>query len=196
MLHKYNLIFSDELRFTDEEFFKFCQENRNLRIERNKKGEIIIMSPSGSFTSHLNFEILMVLGTWNKKSKRKGVVFDSSAGFTLSDDSVLYPDVSWIENSRWNQLTIEEKERFAPICPDFVVELMSPSDNLKEAKAKMLDWMQNGCQLAWLIHPEKEEVWIYRANGEVINVKGFDKKLSGEQILEGFELDLSILKEE
>jgi Uma2 family endonuclease len=192
-MNKYSLTFSDELRFTDEEFFKFCQENRNLRIERSKKGEIVIMSPSGSFTALINAKILAKLVFWSEQSEMKGVVFDSSAGFTLSDGSVFSPDVSWIENSRWNQLTIEEKEKFAPLCPDFVVELMSPSDNLKEAKGKMQDWMQNGCQLAWLIYPEKEEVWIYRSNGEVINVKGFDKKLSGEQILQGFELDLNIL---
>jgi Uma2 family endonuclease len=190
---KQTLTFSDELRFTDDEFFKFCQENRNLRIERNKKGEILIMSPSGSFTALINAKILAKLVFWSEQSIIKGVVFDSSAGFTLSDGSVLSPDVSWIENTRWNQLSSEEKEKFAPLCPDFVVELMSPSDNLKESKEKMQDWMQNGCQLAWLIHPEKEEVWIYRSNGEVINIKGFDKKLSGEQILQGFELDLNIL---
>ena len=182
---------SDDM--TDEEFFHFCTQNRNLRIERDANGQIYIMPPTGLDTGAFNSDINTDLSIWNRKNKT-GKVFDSSTGFTLPDRAVFSPDAAWISNEKISKLTKEQRNIFAPICPDFVIELKSKSDTIPELQNKMLKWIENGCKLAWLLIPEKEEAHIYRSNGNIEIVKGFNKKLSGENILPGFELDLSILK--
>lgn len=178
---------------TDEEFFNFCQQNPDLRMERDHNKQIYIMAPTGYYTGGLNSGIFGELYIWNRKSNM-GKVFDSSTGFTLPDKSVFSPDAAWVSNDKDIMLTQEQKKKFAPVCPDFIIELKSPSDTLKKLKTKMLKWIENGAQLAWLIDPESKKVFIYREDGSVAIVQGFTNKLSGENVLPGFELDLQILQ--
>ena len=128
------------LKMTEEQFFEFCQINGDLRIETNKVGELLIMSPVGSETGNREFNLCVQLGLWSEQDGT-GLAFSSSAGFTLSTGAKKSPDASWIKLERWMSLSQEEKEKFAPICPDFVVELMSPSDSLKTLQEKMEEYM-------------------------------------------------------
>lgn len=177
---------------SDKEFLNFCLRNELLRVERDENREIIIMAPTTSSTGITNASLISELIVWNKK-KNLGVCFDSAAGFTLPDRSVRSPDASWVAVEKWNQLTDLQKDSFAPICPDFVIELKSKSDNLKLLIAKMHKWIKNGCALAWLINPENKTALIFRKDGAVDEVHGFKNILSGEDVLPGFELDLSLL---
>ncbi|NET25069.1 Uma2 family endonuclease, partial [Okeania sp. SIO1I7] len=129
------------LQMTDEQFFEFCQINRDLRIETNKSGELLIMSPTDSETGNRDGRIIQQLMNWSD-GDGTGLAFSSSTGFTLSTGAKKSPDASWITLERWNSLSPEQKEQFAPICPDFVVELMSPSDSLKTLQAKMTEYME------------------------------------------------------
>ncbi|MEH1895096.1 MAG: Uma2 family endonuclease [Nostoc sp.] len=147
---------------TDEQFFDFCQVNRELRIERNQFGEISIMPPTGSETGNRNFNVAGQLYVWAEKDGT-GTCFDSSTGFKLSTGAERSPDASWIKLERWNALSPEKQQRFAPICPDFILELRSPSDNLKPLKEKMEEYMKEpGVQLGWLIDRKHRRVYIYR----------------------------------
>ena len=180
-------------RMTDDEFFHFCQQNRDLRIERTCNGEVILMSPTGSKTGMRNSEINFQLKAWNKQHQR-GIVFDSSTGFKLPSGAERSPDASWVSREKWEALSGEEQDKFAPVCPEFVIELKSPSDLLQTLQAKMEVWMRNGCQLAWLIHPELETVFIYRADGTRDELHGLGRRVSGEDVLPGFELELAALR--
>jgi Uma2 family endonuclease len=176
--------------WTDEQFFAFCQVNRDLRIERNQFGEISIMSPTGSETGSRNFSIAGQLYVWAEKDGT-GIGFDSSTGFKLSTGAERSPDISWISQTRWNQLSVEQQNRFAPICPDFVVELRSPSDNLKPLQEKMEEYMREpGVQLGWLIDRKNRRVYIYRP-GVVIECLDSPATVSGEPVLPGFILNMS-----
>lgn len=186
------LHFSEELRFTDDEFYEFCQQNNDLKFERTRNGDIIVMANTGGKTGIRNAEILVEIGLWNRQS-RFGQVFDSSTAFRLLDTSVKSPDVAVVAQARWEDLTAEEQEKFPPVCPDFVVEIKSASDRLKEAQTKMQEWMENGCRLAWLIDPQTQIVYIYQAGKEVSEVNGFTQMLSGEEVLPGFAFDLNLL---
>src|SRR5665213_1731410 len=179
---------------SEKEFFDFCQQNDVWRIERDENKQIIIMPPTTANTGVKNTKILGQLFNWNNK-QNLGICFDSSTGFTLPDGSVRSPDASWLIMERWNQLSDDEKDQFTHICPDFVIELKSKSDNLKSLTAKMNKWIKNGCQLAWLINPDNKTVFIYRNDGTDSKLTGFDSKLSDEKVLPGFELDLSILND-
>jgi Uma2 family endonuclease len=174
---------------SDDELFQLCISNKQLRIERSAKGEILIMAPAGSSSSMTNADIVYYLKAWNKK-QRLGRVFESSAGFTLPNGAMRSPDAAFILQERWEAVSAEDRKRFAPICPDFVVELMSHSDALKTAQDKMHEWMDNGCRLAWLINPKQQKVYIYRADGDVSVVETFEATLSGEDVLPEFTLDL------
>ncbi len=176
---------------TEEQFFKFCQENHLIKLERNVNGEIIIMAPTGSESALFNSNIATELGIWNKEHKL-GFTFDSNAGFTLPNNSVRSPDAAFIKKERWSRVAIEDRKKFAHICPDFVIELLSDSDSAKTLQDKMKEWMECGCMLAWMINPDKKETWIYRKNGEV-EVKSFNSPLSGEGVLPGFTLDLKTI---
>ncbi len=179
-----------ELQMTDEQFFEFCQINRDLRIERNKLGEISIMPPTGSETGNRNFNIALQLGIWAEQDST-GICFDSSTGFKLSTGAERSPDASWIKLDRWNTFTPQQQQRFAPICPDFVVELRSPSDNLKPLLEKMIEYMQEpGIQLGWLIDRKDHKVYIYRPGLEVECLDN-PALVSGEQVLPGFVLNMS-----
>ncbi|MEP7143151.1 MAG: Uma2 family endonuclease [Ferruginibacter sp.] len=178
---------------SDDDFFNFCRQNTDLRIERDHNKQIYIMAPTGFYTGKFNTDIITELNLWNRKS-RKGEVFDSSTGFTLPDGAVFSPDASWISSKKIKFLTEEEKNKFAPVCPNFVIELKSPSDRLKNLKSKMQKWIENGTQLAWLIDPEIKKVFIYREDGSKSVTQGFSNTLYGENVLPGFELDLKILQ--
>lgn len=178
---------------TDEEFFTFCVENSQLRIERNSNGEICIMSPTSTLGGKFNSEILRQLLNWNVQAG-KGEVFDSSTGFMLPDKSVFSPDASWMRKEIWNRLTLEEKDRFAPVCPEFVIEVRSKSDDINVLRSKMHNWIANGAGLGWLVDPYEQEVLIYRGDKSIALIKGFDQKILGEGLVDGFQLDLSLLK--
>lgn len=178
---------------TDEQFFEFCQMNRDIKIERNKNGKVLIMAPTGSFTGSFNYSFGFEFGIWNRKAKQ-GIIFDSSTGFTMPDGSVRSPDLSWISNEKWEAIDAEKRERFAPICPDFLVEIRSKNDSIKILKEKMLNYIEYGCRLGWLIDRCEQKVYIYRNDGSISIVKSFDEKLSGEDVLVGFELDLGLFK--
>lgn len=177
---------------SDDEFFSFCEQNKHIHIEREENHQIIFMPPEGIQTSAINAGIAARLFIWNSATQ-PGIVFGSSAGFYLPDSSMKSPDAAWMSKEKWESLNKEEQAKFAHICPDFVVELMSPSDNEKQARVKMEKWIQNGVQLGWLIDPKKKESFIYRADGTIEKVQGFKNILSGENVLPGFELDLTHL---
>ena len=179
-----------ELQMTDEQFFEFCQINRGLRIERNKLGEISIMPPTGSETGNRNFNIALQLGIWAEQDST-GICFDSSTGFKLSTGAERSPDASWIKLDRWNTLSPQQQQRFAPICPDFVVELRSSSDNLKPLQEKMVEYMQEpGIQLGWLIDRKHRKVYIYRPGLEVECLDN-PATVNGEGVMPGFVLNMS-----
>ncbi len=175
----------------DDEFFRFCQDNPDLKFERRKNGDIIVMGQTGSETGANNSEINADFVFWNRKVKF-GKVFDSSAGFRLPDTSVMSPDMSVIAKARWDALTPEQRKSFAPLCPDFVLELRSQSDRLKDCFEKMNDWMANGCKLAWLIDFDNRLTYVYRAGQDREEIPG-PVTLSGEDVLPGFTLDLGQL---
>jgi len=177
---------------SEEEFFHFCQEMSNFQVERESDGTIIIMEPTGSETSILNGEVITEVFNWNRAQK-SGKAFDSSGGFTLPNKAVRSPDVSWIELKRWLALPKEDRKRFAHISPDFVIEVRSETDQIDILKAKMLEYQENGVRLGWLIDPVAQEIWIYRVDGSIDHVPSFDVPLSGEDVLEGFELRLNEL---
>ena len=176
------------IKLTDDQFFQLCQENENIRLERTAKGELIIMSPAGGETSSSNAGLTAQIWIGNQQN-RLGKVFDSSGGFKLPNGADRSPDASWVKLERWNALTPEQQKKFPPICPDFVVELMSPSDSLKETQDKMKEYRDNGAVLGWLINRKSRQVEIYRPNQEV-EVLESPAAVSGEDVLPGFILNL------
>lgn len=179
---------------TREEFYAFCQANRDLRIERTAAGDVVIMPPAFSDTGNRNFNLAVQLGIWAELDGT-GLGFDSSAGFTLPNGATRFsygdasrtPDASWIKTERWNALTEEEKASFAPICPNFVIELRSASDTLSSLKTKMQEYMENGVSLGWLIDRKNRTVYVYRPNQEVQILEN-PEQLSGDPELPGFRL--------
>ena len=176
------------LELTDEQFFQLCQNNRDLRFERTANGELIIMSPTGSETGRRNSGLNFQLTAWNIQNNL-GVVFDSSSGLKLPDGSDISPDSAWVRRDRWDALTPEQKEKFAPICPDFVVELRSASDSLEKLRAKMKVYIKNGAKLGWLLDRKNRQVEISRDRD--VEIRYSPATLSGEDVLPGFVLDLS-----
>jgi Uma2 family endonuclease len=177
----------------DDEFFALCQRNPNFKLEKNPDGSVIIMPNTGGNTGKRNTEINTELNLYRRK-KQSGNVFDSSTAFIFPTGATRSPDAAWVSDKLWNTLTEAEQDKFPKISPEFVIELMSPSDKLREAKQKMLEYIENGVDLAWLINPSEEEVHIFRADGTISKVNGFDNVLSGEDILKGFEFDLKLLR--
>lgn len=188
MLTETIAIKAEALNFTDEEFFNFCSQNKELKFEMDSNKQIYIMSPTGAITGDFNSEINFQLRTWNKKTKL-GFVFDSSTGFVLPSGAMRSPDAAWITKEHWEALSVDDKKRFPHICPDFIIELLSESDSLKATKEKMIAWINNGARLAWLIDFENTTVSIYKPNREVIQ-QTFEQVVSGEDVLPGFELNL------
>jgi len=178
-----------ELKITDEQFLTLCQKHRDLKFERTKKGELIIMSPTGGITGDYNADLTYQLRSWTIQTKL-GKSFDSSTGFKLPNGANRSPDASWVSLERWNTLTLEQQEKFLPFCPDFVVELRSPSDVLSILQAKMKEYLENGARLGWLIDPKRKIVEISRPQQKVEILRS-PTILSGENVLPGFVLDLS-----
>ncbi len=174
---------------TEDEFFEFCQRNRDVRIERDAEGGILVMPPTGGATGNRNIEIAMQLQWWAKRDGT-GIAFDSSGGFRLPSQAVRAPDASWVLRWRYEQLTEREQERFLPLCPDFAIELKSPTDTLAALKRKMDEYIENGLQLGWLIDPKQKTVHIYRPHLPV-EVRDNPNTLSADPILPGFVLDLT-----
>ncbi len=175
--------------FTDEEFFLLCAGNPDLRIERNSNLEIVIMSPVTTKSSFSSGAIFGQLYAWNLIGGN-GYVFDSSTGFTLPDRSIFSPDASWVSKDKFDQLTEEEKDMFAPVCPEFIIEVKSKTDSISDLQNKMKNWIKNGAELAWLIDPRDQVSYLYSSNN-VEEIRGLNKKLMGEGKVKGFVLDLS-----
>ena len=176
-------------KLTDEKLLALSSENPDMRFERDKEGKLIIMPPTGGNTGNKNSDLLIQIGIWNRQ-QRLGKVFDSSTGFRLPNSAVRSPDVSWVSLSLWNSLTEQEKEKFPPIAPDFVLELMSKSDNLRDAQEKMAEYMSCGVKLGWLIIPTSKQVEIYRI-GQDKEVLNNPTSLSGENVMPNLIVDLS-----
>jgi Uma2 family endonuclease len=174
---------------TEDQFFEFCRLNRDLRIERTAQGELIIMPPAGFETGDQNAEITMQLRQWAKKDGT-GMTFDSSTGFTLPNGAVRAPDASWVKNERAHALTKKQRRKFAPICPDFVIELRSQTDRLKVVQEKMREYMENGARLGFLLDPGTKSVYVYRPGGRV-EVLENPKAVAADPVLPGFALDLT-----
>ena len=172
-----------------EEFYAFCQANRDLRIERTATGEVVIVPPAFSDTGNRNFNLTAYLWMWAEQDGT-GLGFDSSAGFTLPNGAILSPDASWIRAERWNALTDEEKASFAPIAPDFVIELRSASDTLSGLQDKMQEYIENGVSLGWLIDRKNHKVYVYRP-GQEVQVLENPKEISGDPELPGFDLPMA-----
>lgn len=177
------------INLTDDQFFEFCQINRDLRIERTATGELLIMPPPGSETGGRNFNLIGQLWVWVNQDGT-GIGFDSSTGFKLPNGAERSPDAAWAKLERWNALTPEQQKKFAPICPEFVVELRSASDNLEPLKTKMQEYIDNGALLGWLIDRKNRHLYIYRP-GVAVECLDHPATVSGELVLPGFVLDLS-----
>jgi Uma2 family endonuclease len=190
-MNTYTLNLDSVIELTDDQFYKLCRNNPDLKFERNAHGELIIMPPTGGETGRRNTNLIIDVGNWNRRTKL-GQVFDSSTCFKLPNGADRSPDVSWIRQDRWDALTLEQKEKFPPICPDFVIELMSPSDTLKTVQAKMQEYVDNGLQLGWLLNRKDRQVEIYRSDQTVESLRS-PMSLSGETILPGFVLDLGFI---
>lgn len=176
-------------KVTHEQFQQIAAVNRDLRLERTATGELIVMPPTGSETGNRNLDISGQLWLWNRQTKL-GVAFDSSSGFKLPNGADRSPDASWVKLERWQTLTPKEREGFAPLCPDFVVELRSKSDNMEPLREKMREYITNGSRLGWLIDRKNQKVEIYRQNQDV-EILDHPRTLSGEEVLPGFVLDLT-----
>ncbi|HTE87681.1 MAG TPA: Uma2 family endonuclease [Terriglobales bacterium] len=179
---------SPVLEMGDEQFFKFCQINRDLRIERTAEGDLIIMPPAGGSSSLGNAQLTYLFSEWARRDGT-GQIFDSSAGFKLPNGATRSPDVSWVLNSRLERLTDEEFEKFPPLCPDFVLELRSPGDPLRVVKGKMEEYIGNGARLGWLPDPVHKQVHIYRP-GQPPETLDHPPQISGEPVLRGLVLDV------
>lgn len=175
---------------SEDEFFRFCQMNDTLSFERDSEGNIIFMSPAGSFSDSLNSQILIALGSWLNQHEIPGTIFGPSAGFTLPNGAVRSPDVAWINSASWYALSEEEQERFAPLCPDFVIEVRSKTDSIIYLQNKMQEYMANGCRLAWLVDRYGKKVYVYEPGCAIVEYSGPDIQLSGEPIFPGFALNL------
>jgi len=179
---------SPVLELTDEQFFELCQINSDLRMERTAEGEIIVMAPTGGETSNRNSEIIRRVGNWARQDGT-GAAFDSSAGFKLPNGADRSPDAAWISHERLAALTPEQKRKFIPLCPDFVIELISPTDSLPATQAKMIEYIENGARLGLTIHPEARCVYVYRPASPVEELNDVNE-VSGDPELPGFTLDL------
>jgi Uma2 family endonuclease len=176
------------VELTDERFSELCRANRDLRLERTAEGELVVMPPAGSESSRRNAHITSQLLVWSDKDGT-GVVFDSSGGFRLANGAIRSPDASWVRLGAWNKLTGGQKEKFAPLCPDFVIELRSASDAISDVQAKMQEYLENGTELGWLIDPLEKLVYIYSRGAEVKTLD-HPQTITAEPLLKGFVLDL------
>jgi len=179
------------IRLTPEQFEQVCRDNQDLRLELTSNGDLIVMPPAGAKTGQRNFNLNGQFSIW-VNNDGTGIGFDSSTGFTLPDGAILSPDASWVKREKWEALSQQEREGFAPLCPDFVIELKSDWNSLKALQDKMQEYLDNGAQLAWLIDPSERCVYVYRI-GEEVEVLTDAATVSADPILRGFELQLAEL---
>ncbi|NES17550.1 MAG: Uma2 family endonuclease [Symploca sp. SIO3E6] len=175
---------------SNEQFYQLCQINENWQLEETAKGELLIMPPVGAISGNRESEFNADVVIWNRKTKL-GKVFSSSTIFTLPNGGKRSPDVAWIANEPWEALTPEEQEKFAHICPDFVIELRSRTDSLSQLQEKMQEYLNSGLRLGWLIDPQKQQVDIYRPH-QSKEIVELPTTLSGEEVLPGFVLELPV----
>ncbi|MEB3189999.1 MAG: Uma2 family endonuclease [Snowella sp.] len=175
---------------SDDQFYQLCQDNENWQLERTAQGELMIMPPVGGLSGSREADLNADLVIWNRQT-RLGRVFSSSTIFRLPNGAARSPDVAWVKCDRWESLTLEEQEKFPPLCPDFVIELRSRTDSLVQLQEKMQEYLNNGLQLGWLINPQAQEVEIYRPN-QAVEIVQLPITLSGEKVLPGFILDISL----
>jgi Uma2 family endonuclease len=176
----------------DGVFLEICRKNPDNRIERTKKGEILLMAPTGGETGKFNASIIGIFYIWNKIQKR-GKIFDSSTAFRLPSTAIRSPDLAFISSARWTALNKWEKESFPPICPDFVLELRSKTDKLTDLQSKMEEWIEGGCKLGWLLDIENLQFYIYKPEAELQVLEGKDVVLNGEDVLPEFFLSIDEL---
>jgi Uma2 family endonuclease len=181
------------VKLTEEQFALLCQENRDVRFELTAQQELVIMPPAGSETGWRNGRLTYRLIAWSDVDGT-GLAFDSSAGFTLPNGAIRSPDASWVQRARWDALTQEQREKFAPLCPDFVVELRSRTDRLADLQEKMQEYLDNGARLGWLLDPIDTRVYIYRP-GQSVEIRENPDTLSGDPVLPGFVLPVRELWE-
>ncbi|NES95416.1 MAG: Uma2 family endonuclease [Desertifilum sp. SIO1I2] len=180
----------DTVHLTDEQFYQLCQNNRDLSFERTTRGELIVMPPVGGDSGNREADLIIDLGIWNRQTNL-GYTFSSSTVFKLPNGADRSPDAAWIQKERYSALTPEQRRKFPPIAPDFVIELRSATDDLQTLRSKMREYVDVGVRLGWLINPQQQQVEIYRP-GEEVKVRNLPTELSGENVLPGFSLNLSL----
>jgi len=179
-------------KMSDKEFVAFCADNPELRIEQDQYQNVIVMPPLKGDSTIYEKHAIVEVGIWEKTNG--GVSTSSAGGFKLPNGATRCPDACWVSNERWATLSDKEKMEFLPVVPDFVMEIRSQSDSLTKLKAKMQEWIDNGVRLAWLIDPKTKKTHIYREGNSVEIIEGFEKVLSGEDVMVGFEFDLKLLR--
>ena len=187
----FTLDFSSVATLDDAQFDQLCRNNPDIQFERTAQGELIIMPPVGAKSGNRELDLMGQLWAWNRQ-KKLGKTFSSSTCFRLPNGALRSPDASWIQLTRWNQLNDAEQKRFAPICPDFVIELRSESDQLKTLQDKMTEYLDNGCQLGWLIDPQSQELTVYQPQRSP-EILGQPKALAGGDLMPDFICDLDFL---
>jgi Uma2 family endonuclease len=187
-IHPVVLKLKPAINLTDDQLFELCQLNRDWRIEYTAQGELIVMPPTGGETSNCNAELTFQVQAWTRQDQT-GVAFDSSGGFKLPNGATRSPDAAWVRRSRLVGLTREQKQKFLPLCPDFAIELRSPTDNLQATLDKMQEYLDNGAQLGWLLDPLTRRVHVYlpQRPPEILEAPG---TVSADPLLPGFVLDL------
>jgi len=184
------LSLNPELPMNDDEYFEFCMANPDVRFERTAQGEIIIVPPAGGESSYQSGDAFAQLRNWAKRDGR-GKACDASAEFILPTGAALSPDAAWVSNARLSRLSKEQRRKFLPLCPEFLIEVMSPSDRLPAAQEKMEEWIRSGAELGWLIHGDERTVYVYRAGQKGAETLTGIVKIAGEGSVAGFELDLA-----
>lgn len=180
---------SPVVQLSDDDFYNLCQANRELKLERTAKGELVVMSPTGGEGGRQEADLIIDLGLWNRQT-RLGIAFSSSTGFKLPNGAERSPDAAWVRLDRWEALSPQQRRKFPPLAPDFVIELRSATDELEPLQQKMQEYMDNGVRLGWLINPQQRQVEVYR-QGQSKQTLDSPASLSGEDVLPGFVLNLS-----
>ncbi|WP_066426022.1 Uma2 family endonuclease [Anabaena sp. 4-3] len=180
----------DTVHLTDEQFYQLCQNNREFQFERTSTGELIIMPPVGGESGNREADLIIDLGIWNRQT-RLGYTFSSSTIFKLPNGADRSPDAAWIKKERWEALTPEQKCKFPPIAPDFIIELRSATDDLETLRQKMQEYLDAGVKLGWLINPQQQQVEVYRL-GQDVELRNLPTALSGEDVLPGFGLSIPL----
>jgi len=175
-------------KLTDDDFFEFCEQNRNLRIERTSNGELVLMTPTGGETATFEFRLGVAFGNW-VEADGTGIGFGPSAGFILPNGAERSPDLAWVQRSRWDALSPPQREKFPPLCPDFVAEVRSRTDSLRALQEKMQEYLDSGARLGWLIDPLEKKVHVYRPNEEPVCLDE-PESVSGDPVLPGLRIDL------